>query len=54
VVDGVDEPTGDEFKVDDDIRCATPLPFCSPWYVLSCFPFALEEVEGRLLLLCNL
>lgn len=56
VVDGSDEPTCDEFKVEEDTRCATPFPLCplvSPGYGPSCFPFALA-VEGRLLLLCNL
>ena len=56
VVDGVDEPTCDEFRVEDDWRCATPLPLAwspfvwLPGYCLSSFPCL---VEGRLLLRCN-
>jgi hypothetical protein len=56
VVDGSDEPTCDESKVEEDARWATPFPFCplaSPGNKPSCFPFALD-VEGRLLRRCNL
>jgi hypothetical protein len=56
VVDGSDEPTCDEFKVEEDTRWATPFPFCplaSAGYGPSWVPFALD-VEGRLPLRCNL
>jgi hypothetical protein len=56
VVDGSEEPTCDEFKVEEDTRWAIPFPFWPlawPGYGGSCFPFALE-VEGRLLFRCNL
>jgi hypothetical protein len=55
VVDGVDEPTCDELRVDEEARCATALPFClfvSLRIRWSFFPFILGVL--RLLLLCSL
>jgi hypothetical protein len=57
VMEGSDEPTCDEFMVEDDLRWWTPLPFCawtgSGWEDSSCLPLGLA-VEGRLALLCSL